>query len=152
MGWVGNPRQWNCYIIRIHPHDVTRRRRGWRDSINNQRELWSVRESIVREARLACQTLTAVAGATNCPVCHTYSCPGFLFGTLILAPILVFWDTYSGPNFHLGHLLLPRFTFGTLILAPCFSVVVVAMRICIGHTLRLLFFPEWPGFHFPFPM
>ena len=67
--------------------------------------------------------------------------PRIFIWTLILAPVYI-WDTYSGTNFHLGHLFLPQFTFGTLILAPCFSVVVVAMRICIGHTLQLLFFPR----------
>ena len=49
-------------------------------------------------------------GATNCPVCHTYSCPDFHFPHFILARFI-----------HLPHLFLP-------------------LPICIGHTLHLLVF------------
>ena len=57
-------------------------------------------------------------GATNCPVCHTYSCP----------------------DFHLPHFFLPDSFICHTFSCLCFSVVVATMPICIGHTLHLLVF------------
>ena len=93
MGWVGNPRQWNCYILRIHPHDVTmRRRRGDGETV------YIGEASIIKESSDVSENrLSEKLGLHARPSPLWQGQLIVLFVTLILAP-----------DFDLGHLFLPR--------------------------------------------